>query len=152
MNIAPRIISPLEFEGLSEKLILIEHDEDDDLNLISAAVKHKDNMIYTPEVMDIRSLWHDSYAANVSSIYKVRDIIKSIHKRNGLTDFHIINRIDMFDLNLDPRSRGVNISQYIGMIMSSRILSGANVIVTSCREEHKLREKTKHYINLRKIQ
>ena len=106
MKAAPPIIGPLEFDGIENSTILIEHDEDDDINLIVKSIRNKVNIIFTPDSsfdFSLSVMPHTAAVLDMVSIYKVYNIIK------GLTvpvDNIIINRLDMMDLDHNKRMRG----------------------------------------------
>jgi len=157
MKQAPPIIGPLEFSGLKGKLILIEHDsEDESLILIQRAIHGTCNMVYSPtKDVEIHGFNADfTVVIKQQSIYKTHQVMKSLAKEEkelcSIADFHIIARLDMMDLNLPTRERGAQQAAFLAMIASPQILRDSNLIVTSARNEMKLRERADVFLNLRK--
>jgi len=153
MKDAPPILGPLDFAGLKNNIILIEHDDDDcSIDLIRKAIETEVNIIFTPssykEAMIGRGLDFTALSF-VDSIAKVRPIIKSI---NGIDiNFYVINRIDMMDLEFNKKEKGAQTNAYLSMLCSKQLLRNANVIVTSAKSEYKIREIADKFISLRKI-
>jgi len=149
---APPILGPLEFAGVENQLILIECDEGACvLELLGAAISYKDNIIFTPdEVMPAAYLGRgEILIANINSIAKINNTIRSINMNGSCADFFIIHRIDMMDIHFSKKERGAQINAYVSMMASPKNLRGANVIVTSCLHEWKLREIADKFISLR---
>lgn len=150
MNHAPIIIGPLEFSGMQNQTVLVEHDEEDlILDLLSKALSGKDNIIFSAnlEVEAIGFNGENSCLVKTDSIYK---IYKGIKKLPPLFEFIILNQIDMMDLQLNNKERGAQQAGFVAMLNSPNNLRGAVLIVSSCKAEYNLREKVNKYINLRK--
>jgi hypothetical protein len=54
----------------------------------------------------------------------------------------------MFLLTMDPKPRGSQIKGWLSMV-NQKYLKGANLIISSVKEEHMLRELADCYFNLR---
>lgn len=146
---SPRIMSPIEFSGLVNKIILIECDEEDNaIELIYEAIKENVCVYYSKEKQDLIKTKKETISIFCDDINKATKCIRRISSDAG---FHIIHRIDLMNLSLTKKIRGSQIKAYISML-SNNILRGSNVIITSCRDEYTLREIADQYINLRKKQ
>jgi hypothetical protein len=146
MNEAPPIISPLEFAGISNRLILIECDEEDNaISLLRKGIENLSCVFYTNEEQDL-IVATSAVDFILDDISKICRMIKRI---SNTTHFHIIHRIDLMNLSLSKKARGSQIKGHLSML-SPRVLLGSNVIVTSCRDEYSIREIADVFINLRK--
>ena len=153
MKQAAPIIGPLEFSGVENNIILVEHDEDDFiLKLLHASLTGKNNIIFSPnDHMQIKEDFNGLFTVIMESdsIIKTSKIMKSFPS-NLKNDFYIINRIDLFDLNFNKRERGAQIRGHLAMLAGKKTLRGANLIVSSCSIEYSLRELANSFLNLRK--
>lgn len=147
MKHAPPILGTLEFAGMNDKLILVEHDDDDDINLMWRILHNKINIIFSPA--EITPKFGSVFTAVVitDTIARVHKMMKSV---NAEIDYVVIDRIDLMDSNFTKRERGAQIKAFISMMNNKRILRGANLIVTSCKSEYTIREMADRYISLRK--
>jgi hypothetical protein len=151
MKEAPPIVGPLEFAGLSNSVILIEKDEDDEsLSLLREPMCGKNNIIFSSDpICVLPKKFNAEFTANatVKSIAMVHRMIKSI---DNPVDFYLIDRVDLMNLDFSKRERGSQMKAYISMLCSHKTLRGANLIVTSCNSEYTLREVADVFISLRK--
>lgn len=150
MKIAPPIIGPLEFSGIKNNIILVEHDEEDcGIDLLSKVLSCRMNMVFTPNEFTKQSNWNSETTGVllIDSIAKIHRCIKNIAVS---LDFFVINRIDLMDLNFSKKEKGAQTKAYISMLCSKKILRDANVIVTSGKSEYTIREIASNYLNLRK--
>lgn len=81
-------------------------------------------------------------------VLSIQRTCKEFSKDERININFLIHGIDMMDLNLDNRRRG-SLRKGMLSMLPSRILKGANVIVTSSQEEYMLRELCDRHINLR---
>ncbi len=148
MKMAPPILGQLEFAGMTNQLILVEHDEEDDsLSLLARVLSGKINIIFSQEdhtLVDFNA--EHSVIFSVSSIARIKKMMQVIPS----VDHFVINRIDMMDTNFDKRQRGAQVSAHLSMLCSPRLLRDANVIITSAKSEYKIREIADKFISLRK--
>ncbi len=151
-RVAPPIIGGLDLFGISGKLILIEHDEEDcPIDLIWKAISGKVNIIFQPGVVQEFTKKDGASTTAMLAIGSISKIKKAISLlSNRKVDTFVINRIDLMDDKLNKRVRGSQMSAYLSMISSPRILLDANVIVTSVNAEHRIREIADKFISLRK--
>ncbi len=141
----PPIISPIEFAGMKNKLILVECDQKNNpIELIHNSIKDSVCMYYTNEHQDTIPT-KQSYIINFNKIAHISKIIRHVE---GDADFHIVHRIDLMNLDLTKKARGSQIKAYLSML-SPTILRGSNIIVTSCCDEYTIRDISDYYINLR---
>lgn len=152
MHEAPPIIGRLEFYGLTNQIILVEHDEEVcGISLIESPINGKNNIIFSGVNEGINTLtWDASCSARIQSesLYHSYRILKSMEQNPF--DFIIIRRIDVMDLGLHVRERGARIAAYLAMMSSRKILQGANVVITSAKSEYNIRKIANLYLNLRK--
>lgn len=149
MKIAPPVLGKLDLLGLTGKILLVEHDEEDcGLDLIGKAIDGKVNIIFRPgSPYDVPTFNAEHTAIiTVDSVARIQKMMSSLK----WVETFVIDRIDMMDSKFDKRARGSQISAYLSMITSPRILRDSNVIVTSVNSEYRLREIADKYYNLRK--
>ena len=148
MKIAPPILGPLEFAGMQNQIILVEHDDDDDsLALLAKVLSGKINIIFSQE--DHTMVGFDalhSVVFHVDSVSRIKKVIQLVPEM----DYFVINRIDMMDTNFHKRERGSQIKAHLSMLCSPRLLRDANVIITSVNSEYMIREIADKFISLRK--
>lgn len=149
MHKAPPILGPGDFMGIENNIILVEHNDDDcSLDLLANAISERVNIAY--QACDVRigcaANYRTSAVVQADSIYQVYKCVKLSEP----VDFFIINRIDMMDIDMRKLQRGAQMAAYISMLAARKILRGSNVIVTSAKQEHKLREIADRFIDLRK--
>jgi hypothetical protein len=155
MKDAPPILGPLDFAGMKNNIILIEHDDDDcSIDLISKVIEKEVNIIFSPSLyMDsmVGRELKNSAIAFTDSIARVRTVIKRAHELSEFQfGFFVINRIDMMDLDFNKKEKGAQTNAYLSMLCSRKLLRNANVIVTSAKSEYKIREIADKFISLRK--
>lgn len=145
MRQAPPIIGQLEFSGMENNIILIEHDEEDcSLDLMGSAIADKVNVIFTPH--EFRFNANHSVAVMVDSVSRIYNIMRGLIA----VDLYIINRIDLMNLEFSKKERGAQVKAFVSMMCSPRMLQGGNLIATSGKSEYTLREIADTYLNLRK--
>lgn len=132
--LAPNILGPMDFMGLSNEIILIEY-LNNPLDQLENVFKDKNNIIFSSERHDKH--WPYSAFAQVESITRIYQVLKSLQEP---MDFIIIDSIDQIDYQLGKKQRGSNIKAYLSMIASKKILKGANLIITSGKSEYSIRE------------
>lgn len=148
MHTAPPILGSMEFAGMQNEIILIEHDDDDCFfSLTYTALKDCNKLIFTGDIDATGGPYHNYAMYPVSSVSKIYTILKALEHP---VDNIIIHAIDRMNLSLDKRKRGSLVASTIAMLASKKVLKGANLIISSCKEEHKLREMSAHYVSLRK--
>ena len=155
MKQAAPIIGPLEFSGVENNIILVEHDEDDAiLKLLDSPLTGKNNIIFSSEDnLECGHAFNAMFTVMMqrNSIIQVAKIIKSLSQTVDFrNEFYIINRIDLFDLNFNKRERGAQVRGHLAMLAGKKTLRGANLIVSSCSIEYSLRELANSFLNLRK--
>lgn len=140
---APNIMWDLDLAGVSNQLILIEHQND---HSCFKFMSGKNNIIFSPSEF---SCSKDFDARNTVAV--VTDSVTKIHKAMKFMsecefDFVVIDRVDMMNINLHRMTRGSLVKAYLSMLSSKSILRGANLIVTSPRIETNIRGfSNKHY-------
>lgn len=142
---AAPILGELEFEGMSDKLILVEHEEEN-FDLVKRPLFGKVILLFTP-ILSSAPEWPNLIAVQTDSIYKITKSVRQLSKDSF--DWIIIDRIDLMDLDLCKKSRGAQIKGHLSML-SPKILQGKNIIVTSHSTEYMLRELADQFLNLRK--
>lgn len=150
MHEAPPVLSPIEFAGMQNQVILMEMDhESDHIDILDCCIKGKNNIIYSPDFhFGNREGYEFSAICTVDSVVKINNIIsRLIHP----VDYHIIHRIDLMDLSFGcKRKRGEQVKAWLSMMCSPKILKGSNLIVTSENTEYTIREKiASMFLNMR---
>jgi len=141
---APPVIGPMDLLGLTNSKILIEGEEELILSF-SSCLTGKMVVSFTPNLEEFNGLSNiDMVAVNTDSIIKT---VKSIRECPA-ADIFLIHRIDMFLPTMDPKPRGSQIKGWLSMV-NQKYLKGANLIISSVKEEHMLRELADCYFNLR---
>ena len=150
-HIAPPHIGPLEFEGISNELILVELDADaDGHDLLRSALAGKLILIFSPNI-DIHLDKKDGdyeYAVMVQadSVYKIFNYLRYMQAK---LDYIVVDRIDMMDIELTPKERGAQQNAFIGMLSAPKNLRGCNIIVTSSFQEETIKKKSSRFLNLK---
>jgi len=151
MKEAPPILGKLEFAGRKNNIILIEHDEDDELfTLLNVPIGDKTTIVFTPNVYNDNYKHITCNAAIVSNCHSISRVVKCIKGIEVSPELYIIDRIDMMDIGLSKRPRGAQICAYVSMMASHKVLRGATAIITSCQIEHRIRTIADQFISLRK--
>ena len=145
---APIIPGPLEFAGLSNNIVLVEHnDSDNSLSLLAPIINGKVNIIFTPDE-DFDSTGFESNDSAVIFCNSISMVCKIAKRLPSAADYMIVNRVDMFDIHFDKKERGAQVKAYISMMAGAKTLRGANLIVTSGRTEYALRGVADRLLNL----
>lgn len=135
---APPILGPMDFMGLENKLILIEHD--DNLNGLKYLEKCEgQKVVYT---QDHNQYFDMSDGVNIAiaqcdSISRVAKYIKKF--KDSSVKWHIVHRPDLMDVRIHPRLRGANIKGQLSMVAAPKILQGSNIVILSGQCEYATR-------------
>lgn len=133
------ILGDLSMISMTNEVILIEAEQESPcMNFMSG----QNNIIFCPSDFTADEKFDSSLtiASVCDSISKVHKILTGLNRSCDPFDFIVIHRIDMFDIHLDKMKRGALISGFISMLCSKNILRGANLVITSLRNEYTLRE------------
>lgn len=146
---APPILGPLEFYGLENKIILIEHGEQTEtfnpINLYKQCLDEKLILSFGSHLIGM-TLGAYHIHVNTDSIYKTS---RSIREAGGQFDFFLIDQVQLMDVNLHKKDRGAQIKAHLSMVSSKKILKGSNIIITSTESEYSLRDIADKFYNLK---
>ena len=154
---APPIIGLMDFFGLENNIILIEHDDElNSIDVLGFYLNGKDNIIFQPKALGFNkpniidcTESYISFVDSISQVYKMIRTLSSATKPQEAFHSYLINRIDFLNLDMDKKKRGSQMAAFVSMLASKKILLGANLLITSGNSEHKLREIANKTINIK---
>jgi hypothetical protein len=139
----------MDISKMQGKLILIEINNDKDVSDILGSFKGN-TLIYSPvEVKAMAVRDQDKAIIECLSIRRAKAIMMELAKNEGELDFHVINRIDMMDIDVDKRERGSRIIACLSRMTSEKNLRGACLVVVSGKSEYRIREMADKLLDLK---
>jgi hypothetical protein len=137
------LLDKLKINKIISGMILIEVNENQGVEDMMHSMGDQDAIIYTPTEVEFGRL--DKYFCNLQNKVaidcgSIKTAMRIMGEIKHTPDFHIINRIDMMDIDLPKRKRGTKIIASLARMMSEKILRGSCLIVISGRSEYRIRE------------
>lgn len=150
---APPIIGPGDFMGMTNQIILIEHDDEDySMDHLDSVIDGMMNIWFTPrsDAPTSKKPIDGATTLIVTSVSSIARVYHYMKTNTAFIDSYVIERIDEMNLDLPKKNRGALISGNLSMMASPKILRGGNLIVTSAQTEYAIRGIANKFLNLKK--
>lgn len=141
---APPVLGESDLFGLTNQIILIEYNEDENLNILENLIGDKNTLICAPSQYYI-----DRKNILFSKVDRISQAQVIARKTAEHLDLIIFDRIDMMNIDYDKKGWASQMKYYISMFANPNTLKGCNLIVTSGRSEPLIREIADQFHNLK---
>lgn len=148
-HIAPPVLGEGDLLGLTNRIILIEFNDDENATTLNNLIQSKPTIIISP-CEDCE--YHFTGVEKNILFFKSDRISQAqiIAKKLALhVELIIIDRVDMMNLNYDKKNWASQMKSHLSSFGNPNHLKGSNLIVTSGRTEYLLREIADVFHNLK---